>query len=323
VPLDLPNLDDVTWQQLAEQGRTLIPGWAPEWTNHNAADPGITLVELFAYFSEILIYRLNRISTANLRAFLQLIRGPEWSAPEDLDQAKRETLRDLCRTSRAVTAGDFERLALATGDAVDGRGEKVARAKAVFGRNLACDDRAAALSEAPGHVSVIVVPSSEGGRKEPGAGLLRRVRRALEPARLLTTRVHVEKPHYVSFGVRLTLVIPTTAGAEQVRERAIQALEKLFDPLEGGAQGQGWPFGCSVYVSEVYELLAKVPGVKTVQRSIDPQTRLPLEELMVPAPEAGRRRLNQDGRLKAIHLDPDELVLAELRERDIAVVTEQ
>ena len=320
MPLDLPNLDDLTWQQLSEEGRSLIPGWAPEWTNHNAADPGITLVELFAYHSEILIYRLNRISAANVRAFLRLINGPGRPISKDLDTARRQTLQDLRQVRRAVTAEDFESLALATNDALDSAAqERVARAKAIFRRNLASDDPA---PEAPGHVSVIVVTSAEGGHAEPTAELLERVRDALKPARLLTTRVHVVKPRFLSVGVRVTLVIPANVSAHEVLRAAIESLEAFFDPIKGGPQAKGWPFGRGVYRSEVYELLAKLPGVRRVKRSIDRGTGRSVEELVVPPSEAGRRRLNQDGKLEAIHLNPDELVRVQIQEGDIAVVYE-
>jgi Baseplate J-like protein len=320
VPLDLPNLDNLTWQQLAEEGRSLIPGWAPEWTNHNAADPGITLVELFAYLSEILIYRLNRISAANLWAFLRLINGPDWQPPKALDEAKRGTLLDLRRTCRAVTAADFERLALDINKTLGPKAkEKVARAKAIFRRNLAGDDL---TSDAPGYVSVVVVASVEGGGTEPSAELLERVRKELEPARLLTTRVHVVKPRYVSFRVRVTLVVAMTESIGEVRQSVIDALQEFFDPLKGGPQAEGWPFGRDVYLSEVYQLLARLPGVRLVRRSFDPQTRQSLEELVVTDSGTDRRRFSQEGKLEAIHLDSDELVRAQIQKADIAVVHE-
>ena len=42
IALPLPNLDDRRWADLVEEGRALIPFYAPEWTDHNASDPGIT-----------------------------------------------------------------------------------------------------------------------------------------------------------------------------------------------------------------------------------------------------------------------------------------
>jgi predicted phage baseplate assembly protein len=55
------NLDDRTFQDLVSEARTRIAQACPEWTEHNVSDPGITLVELFAWMTELTIYRLNRI----------------------------------------------------------------------------------------------------------------------------------------------------------------------------------------------------------------------------------------------------------------------
>jgi hypothetical protein len=71
LPLNLPNLDDLSWDDLMKEGRSLIPAWAPEWTNHNPSDPGITLVELFAYFSE----KCLRILEVDQRAWMENARA--------------------------------------------------------------------------------------------------------------------------------------------------------------------------------------------------------------------------------------------------------
>jgi predicted phage baseplate assembly protein len=73
MPLPLPNLDDRTWAELVDEGRALIPLYAPEWTDHNVHDPGITLVELFALLAEMDIYQLNRIPERHRRKFLALV----------------------------------------------------------------------------------------------------------------------------------------------------------------------------------------------------------------------------------------------------------
>jgi Baseplate J-like protein len=73
MPIPLPNLDDRRWTDLVEEGRSLIPLYAPEWTDHNASDPGITLLELFAWVSEANIFRLNRIPDRHRRRFLALL----------------------------------------------------------------------------------------------------------------------------------------------------------------------------------------------------------------------------------------------------------
>jgi hypothetical protein len=73
MPLEPPNLDDRRYQDLFEEMRSLIPRYAPEWTDHNPSDPGITMLQLFAWLGEIIIYRLNRVPDRNYIKFLQLI----------------------------------------------------------------------------------------------------------------------------------------------------------------------------------------------------------------------------------------------------------
>ncbi|MEP6733592.1 MAG: baseplate J/gp47 family protein, partial [bacterium] len=51
----------------------LIPRFAPGWTDHNIHDPGVTLIELFAYLTEELLYRANRIPDRHRRKFLALL----------------------------------------------------------------------------------------------------------------------------------------------------------------------------------------------------------------------------------------------------------
>lgn len=73
MPLTPPNLDDRQFTAIVAQAKTLIPRYVPEWTNFNESDPGITIVELFAWMTEMIIYRLNQVPDLNYIKFLQLI----------------------------------------------------------------------------------------------------------------------------------------------------------------------------------------------------------------------------------------------------------
>ena len=55
------ELDDRRFQDLVYEARRRISRSCPEWTEHNVSDPGITLIELFAWMTEMTIYRLNRV----------------------------------------------------------------------------------------------------------------------------------------------------------------------------------------------------------------------------------------------------------------------
>ena len=75
-----PKLDDRTFHDIVEEAISMIPRYAPEWTNHNPSDPGITLIELAAWMTDLLIYRLNQVPDKNYVAFLNLL-GIKLRAP--------------------------------------------------------------------------------------------------------------------------------------------------------------------------------------------------------------------------------------------------
>jgi hypothetical protein len=76
MPLKIPSLDDRRYQQLVEESLARIPTHTPEWTNFNASDPGVTLIQVFAFLTESLLYRANQIPERNRLKFLQLLGVP-------------------------------------------------------------------------------------------------------------------------------------------------------------------------------------------------------------------------------------------------------
>ena len=71
--LPAPNLDDRTFQDIVDEAKRLIPRYTPEWTNHNLSDPGVALIELFAWMSETVLYRLNQVPDKLFVHFLNLV----------------------------------------------------------------------------------------------------------------------------------------------------------------------------------------------------------------------------------------------------------
>lgn len=71
--LSAPNLDDRTFQDLVNEAKRIVQQRCPEWTDHNVSDPGVTLIETFAYLVDQLIYRLNRVPHRHYVKFLELL----------------------------------------------------------------------------------------------------------------------------------------------------------------------------------------------------------------------------------------------------------
>lgn len=82
--IPIPDLDDRSFDDLMKEALSLIPIYNKEWTNHNPTDPGITLLELFAWLCEMVIYRVNRVPDESYINFLKLLAG----APKETELDK-------------------------------------------------------------------------------------------------------------------------------------------------------------------------------------------------------------------------------------------
>lgn len=70
---ETPRLDDRAFNDIVAEARQRIALYVPEWTDHNLSDPGITLIELFAWMTDIVLYRLNRVPDKHYVRFMELL----------------------------------------------------------------------------------------------------------------------------------------------------------------------------------------------------------------------------------------------------------
>jgi len=73
VPIVAPSLDDRRFDDLVEELLARIPAHTPEWTHPRQGDPGRTMVELFAWLADTLLYRANLIPERQRLVFLKLL----------------------------------------------------------------------------------------------------------------------------------------------------------------------------------------------------------------------------------------------------------
>jgi predicted phage baseplate assembly protein len=169
---------------------------------------------------------------------------------ETLDAAKLRAPQELKSKNRAVTSDDFEYLAEQT------PGANIARAKA-----LPLVHPKFPGTPIPGVVTVIVVPQSDAPNPMPGAATLAIVCAQLNNHRLLTSEVYVVAPTYRLVLIEAQVVVNPDSDLSVVKNAVVQALTKFFDPLKGGNDGTGWPFGGTIFYSDVYRVVLNVPGV--------------------------------------------------------------
>ncbi len=113
--IPVPNLDDRSWEALVQEAISLVPKYCPEWTNHNPSDPGITLIELFAWLMEMTIYRLNKVTDKNFLAFLDLM---------GIDLQPPQPSRVLLTFSLVPGAKNFQVVPNGTSVATDYKGDE-------------------------------------------------------------------------------------------------------------------------------------------------------------------------------------------------------
>lgn len=172
--------------------------------------------------------------------------GADGEPVEDVQQRGPRTIR---HQKQAITLADYEALAREASPEV-----AVARALPVThasGRYVS------------GYVKLIIMPQSDDPAPQPSLELRRRVYdylAARTPA-AMGGQITVTGPDYLPVGVEVTVAPVDFSAAGSVFQAVDVALRAFLNPLTGGPQGTGWPFGRDVFQSDVAALLEALPGV--------------------------------------------------------------
>ncbi len=183
------------------------------------------------------------------------------SDAETLDQAVLRAPQILRTRDRAVTAEDFEVL---TQQASAGA---IARVRCLPPNS----------TRDAGTVRLLLVPQANTDAITQGKGIApelftlndalgQQVLSYLDERRLLGVNVQLQQPEYVGVSVRTQVALEPTYNNPRAQEEVLfnlsVALYRYLNPLDGGPEGKGWPFGRSVYPSDIVALLQQTPGVR-------------------------------------------------------------
>ncbi|MFI7482645.1 putative baseplate assembly protein [Kocuria sp. M1R5S2] len=188
-------------------------------------------------------------------------------AVETVDQARQRGPLALRTRDRAVTSEDYEQLARRAAPGI-------ARVRCI---------PATSAADAGG-VRVLVVPSAvpdeearlRFGDLVPDDNTLTVVAEYLDERRPVGARVVVEPPRYLGVTVVARLTARRKVATDSLKRLSLQALYEYFDPIRGGPDGDGWPFGRPVQSGEVHAVLQRLPGTEIVDEvflfAVDPRT---------------------------------------------------
>lgn len=155
--------------------------------------------------------------------------------------------------NRAVAVADYELMSLAA------PGADVLRAHAVGAAHAGLGD-----ARVPGTVSVYLLgPRALTAPPYPAQATLDAVARhlsgTLAPAGV---EVVAAAPYFHEVSVRAVLVVAAHADHGEVLRATLREIDAYLDPLSGGEDGRGWPFGGSIQQAAlVRRVIAHVPGL--------------------------------------------------------------
>jgi hypothetical protein len=191
---------------------------------------------------------------------------------ETVEEAKERAPYHIKSRDRAVTSEDFEQMALRASTSI-------ARAKCLPDPTH------------QGHVLLALVPKAEdrvidlNKKLVPSAEILRHVKKYLDERRLVGTMLHVVKPRYEEFSIKIALLRRSVGTSERLRRDIEERVRRFFHPLTGGRDGKGWPFGRPVLKSDLVHLVEEVPGVDAVDslQIYDEDRRVMVEQIRLEA----------------------------------------
>lgn len=193
---------------------------------------------------------------------------------ETVEEAKERAPYTIKSRDRAVTAEDFEMLAL--------------RASTTLARAKCVPDRSNR-----GAVTLVVLPKAEPGlrgltrRLVPSNQVLRYIKRYLDERRLVGTILNVVRPRYKDLSIKVTLLRRTVGSSDRLRREIADKLRIYLHPLVGGRDGKGWEFGRAVLKTELIHVVEEVPGVEGVDSLdiLDEERRVHVEHVRVDEDE--------------------------------------
>jgi len=189
-------------------------------------------------------------------------------AAESLDNALVRGPQELHSLQRAVTASDFESLAMRSSGVAAASGS-IARAKAFTKAMLW-------VHAPPGTIEVLLVPfvpeeqrpegrvTQEALKAHQTDEALANIQRSLSERRPLGTTCLVNWVKYKDVRVEARAIVHRGEDAEAVKRRVLMRLHQTINPLPSTLPSPGWAFGQPLRVSHVYDIMLAEPGVSYV-----------------------------------------------------------
>lgn len=171
---------------------------------------------------------------------------------EDIDILLKRAPTTLKNRDRATALEDYEWLAKEASD-------QVARVKALPNFN-------SERKFSTGWVTVVIVPQSSSSKPVPSSELKRRVTCYLKERCPAVVKLRVIPPYYIKVDVSAELITASIDAMPVIEKEARNKIYEFLHPLTGSTERDGWDFGDSLCISDIYSILEQITNVDYVSK---------------------------------------------------------
>ncbi len=285
--LKSPDLASRTYKDILEEMISSIPKYNEKWTNHNLSDPGITILEILAWIFDANFYRIGTIPEESYINFLRLIAGARGEEIDLLIQNLREHpnsdryhieilefLKEIeenrYRSTRKRKITDMKAAAISFINskyrAITEEDFKALAIEATW-KNKEDDPevkRVEISGNPDGRVDIIIISD----HLDKYEDLKRIVKDYLEPRRLICTKINVREPAYSPVDIFIEVACLPHARRNISADKIRKNILEFLDPIKGGDDKNGWIYGRTLTVFELYHIIEKTEGVDHAIRVI-------------------------------------------------------
>ena len=279
--LNLPQLDDRSFESLLKDVYDALPRLNSDWTSRNPSDPGVMILELFAYLTEMNLFQLNQVSFATYEKFLNLL-GVEIDQNEVLnkDNISAGIVQALSKLNynRAISHEDIETIVIETLTEVGVTSRVYTFPSRDFSRFEY--DKTKAMDIKEGHLLILITTDNTSLRKKDSATCLNEtgsdfslsrytltrsnwalVKANLFQRRILTSKMHIHKAEFQLMFFTMTIIAQKGSDMALLKERIKNNIMSFFCPVWGAEEGTGYNPGRAIKIPEVIEVVEDTEGV--------------------------------------------------------------
>jgi hypothetical protein len=265
MPLQLPDLDNRSYDSLLQEMTAAIPKYTKEWTNLNPSEPGMMLLELLVWVVKTLEYRANLVPAEADLNFLNLVSGTRdvWQNDIEDDPDHLALFEYIGKVQNGIGQGTNPGLPDMQDQVLKFLNSKFHMVTEEDFKEVICGHffdikRVEVLTQAKDEIDIIIIPDSKVSLSD--------VTDYIRPRLLLGTIFEVKPAQYQDLYLQLKVSYEdyVLADKQAVNDELAGKISGYLDSISGGPDNTGWPYGRTLRVYDLFYVADQVKDVNII-----------------------------------------------------------